>query len=213
MLGERGLWFKKCFFEDSARIPLMFRVPGVMPHRVGVNVSLVDLLPTLVDFADLDRKAEFVDPIDGESLVALIRGETRDWSDTVYSELTCEGVVEPVVMVKKASYKYIVSESNKPILYELKGDPLEKINLAGSPSHVQIERELRDLVDSKWGSLGALRDRVTASQKSRALVRDALRRGNYHSWDYRGDTDGGRYLRFGKSYNQWAYWGVDTDTD
>ena len=34
MLGERGLWYKMAFFEDSARVPLVVRAPG-RPRRAG----------------------------------------------------------------------------------------------------------------------------------------------------------------------------------
>ena len=56
MLGERGLWYKMSFFEGASRVPLVIASPGrFAPRRVGASVSLVDLLPTLVDLAGGDR--------------------------------------------------------------------------------------------------------------------------------------------------------------
>ena len=51
MLGERGLWFKMSFFERSARVPMIITGPGIAPTRVATPVSLIDLLPTLLDVA------------------------------------------------------------------------------------------------------------------------------------------------------------------
>jgi len=49
MLGERGLWYKMNFFEDSARIPMIVHSPKrFAPGRVAAPVSLVDVLPTLL---------------------------------------------------------------------------------------------------------------------------------------------------------------------
>ena len=50
MMGERGMWYKHCFFEWSARVPMMVRHPDVPGgRRVQRPVSHVDLLPTLLD--------------------------------------------------------------------------------------------------------------------------------------------------------------------
>ena len=50
MMGERGMWFKKTLFEPAIRVPLIMRGPGIPRGRVGTAVSLLDLLPTFVDF-------------------------------------------------------------------------------------------------------------------------------------------------------------------
>ena len=52
MLGERGMWFKMSFLENSSRVSLIICSPsGFNSGRVNSAVSLVDLLPTLDEFA------------------------------------------------------------------------------------------------------------------------------------------------------------------
>ena len=52
MLGERGLWYKMNFFEGSARIPLIVHAPArFRGRRVSTPVSLVDVLPTLIELS------------------------------------------------------------------------------------------------------------------------------------------------------------------
>ena len=52
MLGERGLWYKMSFFEGASRVPLVIASPGrFAPRRVASSVSLIDLMPTLVDIS------------------------------------------------------------------------------------------------------------------------------------------------------------------
>lgn len=210
MLGERGMWFKKVFFENAVRIPLILCGPGFEPKRVRENVSLVDLLPTFVDIADPSGSLEPVQSVAGNSIIPLARGTARDWPDTIFSEMTCEGVVEPVTMVKRGHHKYVCSASVPPLLFDLSEDPHELENLAGQARIVALEQELRALADDTWGDLAELRANIVASQKTRLLVREALEKGKVFSWDDNPHTStGGRYLRRGKSYNAWNYGGVD----
>jgi arylsulfatase A-like enzyme len=57
MLGERGLWFKMCFYEGSARVPLMIAGKGIAPGRHDAPVSNLDVCPTLCDLAGIDMAA------------------------------------------------------------------------------------------------------------------------------------------------------------
>ena len=124
--------------------------------------------------------------------------------------MTCEGVIEPVVMVRRGSFKFIGSSSTEPLLFDLSRDPDELVNLAGDEDAAARVAEFRQMVDQKWGNLDELRDRIVASQGTRKLVRSALEKGRYRSWDDNEAVgDGDRYLRYGKSYNAWNYTGVD----
>ena len=73
MLGERGMWFKRVFFDWSAKVPLLVFDPRApKPRRIAEPVSHVDLLPTLVDYATEGKAPAWVEPIDGRSLVPLV---------------------------------------------------------------------------------------------------------------------------------------------
>ena len=66
MLGERGMWLKKSFFEPSARVPLIISAPGrFAPCRVDTPGSLVDLLPTFMGLATGGGWDGAVDELDG----------------------------------------------------------------------------------------------------------------------------------------------------
>ena len=68
MLGERGLWYKMSFFEGASRVPLVIASPGrFAPRRVAASVSLVDIMPTLVDISGGSAQALGI-AIDGRSL-------------------------------------------------------------------------------------------------------------------------------------------------
>jgi choline-sulfatase len=93
MLGERGMWYKMSFFEGSARVPMLFHAPGrFQPSRVNQPVSLVDLLPTLVDLADNEHAPHtYTTPIDGRSLLPLLHNNQAEADRTAYGECWAKG--------------------------------------------------------------------------------------------------------------------------
>lgn len=75
-LGEHRWESKILMYEESIRVPLAIRVPGVTTVRhVGALALNNDLAPTIADLA----RATPTLPVDGRSLVPLIRGVTRAW--------------------------------------------------------------------------------------------------------------------------------------
>ena len=82
MLGERGLWYKMNFFEDCGAGAADRAQPDSLrpPGRVAAPVSLVDVLPTLLELVG-EGAPESVDPLPGQSLLDLCRrplGSVRD---------------------------------------------------------------------------------------------------------------------------------------
>ncbi len=187
MLGERGMWFKMSFFEWACRVPLIVHAPGrFAPARRSRNVSLVDLLPTLLDLAGAEQ--EPATPLDGRSLVPLIGNADAEWPDTVFGEYLAEGSVAPIFMLRRGRYKYVACEADPPQLYDLEADPAELENLAGKPEHAETERGLAASVRETWDSEALFRD-VVASQQQRRKVFQALMTGDRTLWDYEPPRD------------------------
>jgi choline-sulfatase len=196
MLGERGLWFKMCFFEPSARVPLIVWSPGrLRARRVAEPVSLLDLAPTLLELA-ADPRAEELEP-DGTSLAPLLDGRRVGEPATVVAEYLAEGVHSPALMIRRGRHKFVSCGDDPDQLYDVLDDPLELVNLAERPARAELRDAFRHALADRW-DVGALEQRVLESQRERRLVAEALGTGRHTPWDHRpqGDADT-RYVRSG----------------
>lgn len=198
MLGERGMWFKQTFFESAARVPLIVSGPGIRKgHRVGRNVSLVDLMPTLLSLAN-DGKLDVRTPLDGTDLSDLAGGATSDKAGRVVSEYSDMGVCAPCRMIREGDFKYIYVHGHPPMLFDLANDPLEHTNLSGQPETAEIEQHLRAALLSDWDP-ESINQRVLQSQAERELIwtvsKGNSQRDNWSHEVRRGDKL--RYVRGG----------------
>lgn len=186
MLGERGLWYKMTFFDRAVRVPLLIQAPGrIQPRRVAEPVSLVDLLPTLMDIAG--RGFEPAVPLDGQSLWPAATGRRKP-GGTVFGEHLAEGTAEPIFMIRRGSFKYVAAPGDPPMLFDLVRDPLELENLAGLHDMVDIATEFAAELAAKWDA-SDIRRRVVESQRARRVVHEALMQGRLHAWDFQPRND------------------------
>ncbi|MBD9680145.1 choline-sulfatase [Pseudomonas sp. PDM18] len=192
MLGERGLWYKMHWFEMAARVPLLVHAPKrFAPHRVSQSVSTVDLLPTLVELAG--GQVEPGVDLDGRSLLPHLQG--AGGHDEVIGEYTAEGTVSPLMMIRRGDFKFIYSEQDPCLLFDVANDPRELQNLMDSPAHANLVRDLLGEARARW-DVPAITRQVLASQRRRRLVADALTQGTLKSWDHQPMVDASQqYMR------------------
>lgn len=170
MMGERGMWFKQHFFEWAARVPFIVSAPQrYAPARVSQNISLVDLLPTLVDLAAGGLFDDYSAPCDGTSLVPALDGDPSGLSDVAISEFAADGSTGVSRMVRKGRWKLMWLEGQDFLLYDVENDPTEMNNLAGTPEVAEIERELSEILFDGWDP-DALYKTIRASQRQRLAI-------------------------------------------
>ncbi|MBV9754136.1 MAG: choline-sulfatase [Hyphomicrobiales bacterium] len=192
MLGERGFWYKMSFFENACRVPLLAHGPGFAPRRVAAAVSLVDILPTLVEIGRDGASPPMLD-LDGRSLVPHLAGSGGH--DEVLGEYLAEGSIAPIVMIRRGRYKFVLSPPDPDQLYDLAVDPDEITNIAEMPEQQELRASLRDEVARRW-DLVALDRAVRESQRRRHLVASALSVGRLSPWDYQPSRDASHeYIR------------------
>ncbi|MDF3866583.1 choline-sulfatase [Pseudomonas denitrificans (nom. rej.)] len=192
MLGERGLWYKMHWFEMAARVPLLVHAPmRFAAHRVSQSVSTVDLLPTLVELAG--GQVEPGVDLDGRSLLPHLQG--AGGHDEVIGEYTAEGTVSPLMMIRRGDFKFIYSEQDPCLLFDVAKDPRELQNLMESPAHANLVRDLLGEARARW-DVPAITKQVLASQRRRRLVAEALTHGTLKSWDHQPMVDASQqYMR------------------
>ncbi|WPO99914.1 choline-sulfatase [Pseudomonas sp. HR96] len=192
MLGERGLWYKMHWFEMSARVPLLICAPGQFaPGRVSASVSTADLLPTLVELAGGSVEAHL--PLDGRSLLGHLQGQGGH--DEVFGEYMAEGTVGPLMMIRRGPWKFIYSEDDPCLLFDVLSDPLERRELSQCAEHGEVFSAFLAEARAKW-DVAHIREQVLASQRRRRLVFEALTCGKLKSWDHQPLVDASQqYMR------------------
>lgn len=161
-LGNRGLWGKSLFYEDSCAVPMMMAGPGVdNGARCNTPVSLVDIYPTIVEATGgiLDDR-ELALP--GSDLREIARNPSRD--RVVFSEYHAAGSTSGGFMVRKGDWKLVYYVGHTPQLFNLAEDPREKSDLSGREGttaiQAELESELRRIVDPEAADALAFSDQA-----------------------------------------------------
>ena len=138
MLGDYNCFGKRCFLDSAARIPMIIRYPGCdKGRRCDAPVSLIDILPTILDFSGIDTHEDYC----GESLFDIISGKSE--RDVIYGQYEKEGYA--AYMAFDGRYKYIYSApDDKELLFDLATDTQEAANKAYNPLYFEKTKELRD---------------------------------------------------------------------
>ena len=203
MLGERGLWYKMNFFEHSARVPMIITGPGITHGSNDQPVSLVDLLPTFLDIAASSElpKPTLGLPIDGHSLLPLLKGGKGNIERYVFGEYCAECVSHPLFMIRRGDFKYIHCDCDEPQLFNIANDPNEMSNLIHDPAHQDIATAFANEVRARWDS-EKIRADVIATQKQRRAVQKAMEAGGLCSWDYQPQRDAAQ--EFVRNHMDWT---------
>ncbi|MCC7203848.1 MAG: sulfatase-like hydrolase/transferase [Phycisphaeraceae bacterium] len=137
MLGAHGMVYKSTrgFYEETTKVPLLIRHPRRIPagRRITTPVSLLDLAPTLLDYADVPAPAT----AQGLSLRPLIEARTDASSHPVMCQRNGGR------MLRHDRWKYAWYEEGIEWLFDLETDPGELHNLIADAKHADVLHRLR----------------------------------------------------------------------
>ncbi len=120
-------------YNTTLHVPFVFVGPEQLCHpgtRISPAVSLVDLMPTLLDVLRIPAPEH----VSGRTLLAAMQGQPLEARDS-YAEAETPFVLNgwsPLQTVISGRWKYI--QTTRPELYDLENDPGELTDLAGTAS-------------------------------------------------------------------------------
>ncbi len=147
-MGEKNYLFKNSLWREGDGIPLLVKGPGVATGEAcPAPVSLIDLYPTLNDYAGLsghpnaggnDRR------LDGHSLRPLLEAPAEgEWQGPPVALSSVRGGTGIHHSVTSATHRYTLCQNGEEELYDHRTDPYEWRNLAADPAHAAVKAGLR----------------------------------------------------------------------
>jgi arylsulfatase A-like enzyme len=152
-LGERGVYKHSTqLYDEQARIPMIFHIPGIGANRVPDFVSSIDLGTTILDAVGIEPPREYT----GASLLRLMRGEPFThppiYGEQVYTHDS--RYVPPEKYVHPATKKYmVITQDGYKLIYNRDVYSFEMFNLRDDPKE---ERNLFDDMPAKAEELKKL---------------------------------------------------------
>ncbi len=172
-IGERGLWWKQTFYDDSIKVPLILSWPGVLPanERRDQIVNLIDLAPTMLEAMGAPALPE----IDGRSFWTVAKDPTANWKNETFAEYCVDGMAawasgltSQQRMIRAGKWKLIYYSGHRPQLFDLDEDPGEIRDLAESPEHAAVREKLTARVLENWNPVDI--DAVMATRRRRKEI-------------------------------------------
>ncbi|MDO8966297.1 sulfatase-like hydrolase/transferase [Algoriphagus sp.] len=155
-MGEHGLTSKVLAYEESIRVPLIAIGPGINPGRSDELILNIDLMPTVLDLANIEVPSN----LDGKSFKNLLgfeKNKNSIWREFVFYEapIPVHGT-KPHYAIRTKEWKLIQTfDENEPDklifeeLYDIKNDPDEMHNLVMDSTKEPILESLRKTIENK----------------------------------------------------------------
>jgi hypothetical protein len=147
-LGEHGLRFHaKSLYNAVVRVPLVMRVPGVAARSVSTPVSLVDVMPTLLDLAGVEGPAG----MNGRTLVPALQGRAAPARPLLLELAHDRQITRDMAGVVSPPWKVIWDrQADAWSLYKL-DDAGDATNLRDDAALPELKRLLHDTLDRETG--------------------------------------------------------------
>jgi arylsulfatase A-like enzyme len=155
MLGSHGLMKKQYAYDESIRVPVIFRWPaglGNQARELDAPINSPDFMPTLLGLCHvaIPQTVEGIDysrylkgganPSDGATLISCIApfGESgRDKGGREYRG------------IRTARYTYVRDLNGPWLLFDNQVDPCQLQNLVGKSKHAKLQTELEKVLARK----------------------------------------------------------------
>ncbi|MCF7568770.1 sulfatase [Sabulilitoribacter arenilitoris] len=158
-LGDHGLFNKMWIYEESLKIPLIVRWPGVVREK-SVNddlVNILDFAPTFLNIANASVPGDLY----GRSIVPLLKEDERgDWRKTTYYHFyPYPGVLEHYG-VRSKNYKLHhfpgYGDGKYWEFFNLNDDPKELKNVYNEAENLEIIEEMKEELRKHRQTIGII---------------------------------------------------------
>jgi len=143
-LGEHRFWMKVSLHEESARVPLIIKVPGKKPGVCHSLTELVDMYPTVAELAGL----KYSKHLQGKSLVKTLDDPDHEVRDAAFS-VTRGGNIFLIRTKKWALIQYDEDAGSGMELFDMEHDPKQYNNLAYNPAYEDVVKDMQKKLQDK----------------------------------------------------------------
>jgi arylsulfatase A-like enzyme len=140
-VGRHGLVGKQNLYQHAVRVPLIFAGPGIPKGETRDHLCYIGgIYPTLCDLQGFP----IPETVDFKSLAPVIRDASANHRDHLYfAFMSWQRAIRDD---RHKLIEYAVDGQRHTQLFDLKEDPHELRNLADSPEHQEILKNLRTLL-------------------------------------------------------------------
>jgi len=151
--GEKGHWGKKTLWQRTTQVPFIWAGKDIAQNeKIETTVSLIDIYPTLIELCNLQVNKK----LEGVSLVSALRNPSSSKERDVFIPHSERGSYAVV----NSNWRYIYYQDGTEELYNVKKDPNEWYNLAGSEEYKTIIEKMQKAAPKEFSPAATPRDKL-----------------------------------------------------